>query len=107
MSRRVLAACASHRTSSTTKPMPTVLSQRWPGGCEVEACRMGQRRSSRRAHHKPLRIKDGGQAEFVIGHAFAGPAGLAHPRRIRQNRCGDGVMDATLVLIDSDAELGR
>jgi HTH-type transcriptional regulator / antitoxin HigA len=30
-----------------------------------------------------------------------------HARRIRQNRCGDGVMDATLILIDSDAELAR
>src|SRR5262249_8492510 len=27
--------------------------------------------------------------------------------RIRQNRCGDGVMDATLVVIDSEAELTR
>jgi HTH-type transcriptional regulator/antitoxin HigA len=28
-------------------------------------------------------------------------------RRERQNRCGDRVMDATLVLIDSDVELAR
>src|SRR5664280_2087006 len=32
---------------------------------------------------------------------------LRDPRRVRQNRCGDRVMDATLVLIDSDAELVR
>src|ERR1035441_8780297 len=32
---------------------------------------------------------------------------LRDPCRVRQNRCGDCVMDATLVLIDSDAELAR
>src|SRR5258708_29437801 len=32
---------------------------------------------------------------------------LRHPWRIRQNRRGDRVMDATLILIDSDAELAR
>src|SRR5437868_14932164 len=32
---------------------------------------------------------------------------LWHPRRVRQDRCGERVMDATLVLIDSDAELLR
>src|SRR5712691_4057238 len=30
-----------------------------------------------------------------------------HPCRVRQDRCGDRVMDATLILIDSDAELAR
>ena len=32
---------------------------------------------------------------------------LWHPWRIRQNRCGDRVMDATLILIENDAELAR
>src|SRR5579884_1307944 len=32
---------------------------------------------------------------------------LRDARRVRQDRCGDGVMDATLILIDSDTELAR
>ena len=32
---------------------------------------------------------------------------FGHPCRARQDRCGERVMDATLVLIDSDAELLR
>jgi len=48
-----------------------------------------------------------------IGRSRAVPSGspggsvLWDACRIRQNRCGDGVMDATVILIDSDAELAR
>src|ERR1700704_759154 len=37
----------------------------------------------------------------------AGASLLRHPQRVRQNRRGDRVMNATLILIDSDAELAR
>src|SRR5881628_3497748 len=32
---------------------------------------------------------------------------VRHACRIRRDRCGDGVMDATMILIDSDTELAR
>src|SRR5260370_7074649 len=41
------------------------------------------------------------------GSSRLGDSLLQYPQRVRQNRRGDRVMDATLILIDSDAELAR
>src|SRR5229473_1234573 len=41
------------------------------------------------------------------GSSRLGDSLLRHPQRVRQNRRGDRVMNATLILIDSDAELTR
>src|SRR6266851_3344974 len=41
------------------------------------------------------------------GSSRLGDSLLQYPQRVRQNRRGDRVMDATLILIDSNSELAR
>src|ERR1700688_4713275 len=64
-------------------------SQGWPG----------------RLQHQGQRLSPG-CGPPISGRRRGDPV-LRHPWRIRQNRRGDRVMDATLILIDSDAELAR
>src|SRR5580698_11583520 len=61
---------------------------------------------------KPSRIQHQRQrlqthCEPSISSRSRGNTILRDPFRVRQNRCGDRVMDATLILIDNDAELAR
>src|SRR3979490_1119619 len=61
---------------------------------------------------RPGRVQHQGQrlsigcSRAVSGRRLGDPV-LRDPCRIRRDRCGDGVMDTTLILIDSDAELAR
>src|ERR1700728_3128706 len=61
---------------------------------------------------KPSRIQHQRQrlqthCEPSISSRSRGNTILRDPFRVRQNRCGDRVMDATLILIDNEAELAR
>lgn len=59
-----------------------------------------------KASHPKVSVLNG--SRVVLQHQGQRlPISCSRARRVRQNRRGDGMMDATLIVIDSDAELAR
>src|SRR5215207_8351592 len=74
--------------------------------------RQGVLSEGQHSEGRPGRVQHQGQRLSIdcsraVSGGRAGNPVLRDACRIRRDRCGDGVMDATVILIDSDAELAR
>src|ERR1700692_345647 len=77
-----------------------------PGG------RQGVLSKGKHSEGRPSRVQHQGQRLSIgcsraISGGHLGDPVLRGTRRIRRDKCGDGLMDAIMILIDSDAELTR